>query len=233
MKEVWKCINGYDGLYQVSNLGRVKSLDKRVPTNGGTRVMKGKILKGRTTKYGYLQIGLTDKNNYRVNRYVHRLVAEAFIPNPQNKKEVNHIDCNKKNNGVDNLEWVNRKENMQHASDNNLIPSKLVLDEDKIIDLYINENMTVKEIAKEIGVFQVTISKRLKKHNIHIKKLEEICNKHHLENYGIEEQLKFKSQYQIAKEIGCTQGAIQSYIRRYIRTKDYIKQEKKESATNE
>ncbi len=219
MKEVWKPIKGYEGLYQISNLGKVRSLDKRVPTKGGTRVIKGKILKGKISKQGYLQMGITNNNNYRTNKYVHRLVAEAFIPNINHKKEVNHIDGNKTNNRVDNLEWVSRKENMQHASNKNLIPNKLNLDESKIIDLYVNKNMTVKEISKVLGIYQGTVSKRLKKNNIKIKKIEEIANKYHLEDYGIEEQLKYKSQCQIAKEIGCTQGAIQSYIRRYLRTK--------------
>ena len=96
MKEVWKDIQDYEGFYQVSNLGRIKSL-------GNSKTRKEKILKPIYHKQ-YYQITLS-KNNIRIQYRVHRLVAEAFIPNPDNLPQVNHKDENKLNNYVDNLEW--------------------------------------------------------------------------------------------------------------------------------
>lgn len=102
MTEIWRDIEGYDGLYQVSNCGRVKSL------NYGRegRILKASLKSG----YPFVQFGKCGRQIY-----VHRLVAKAFIPNPDNKPEVNHIDGNKTNNHADNLEWGTRSENNVHA----------------------------------------------------------------------------------------------------------------------
>ena len=117
MIEVWKDIQGYEGYYQVSNLGRVRSLDRNVQHNtkhGNVALRKGKILKCKKDLDGYSIINLSKQNN-RTNKKVCRLVAQAFIPNFQNKPQVNHKDGNKSNDNVENLEWVTAKENMQHA----------------------------------------------------------------------------------------------------------------------
>lgn len=111
-------LNGYEGLYQVSNLGRVKSLsrfhktDERYSSIGYTS--KERILKPGTDGWGYLYVALS-KDKKRKNKRIHRLVAETFIPNIKNLQQVNHIDGNKKNNKVDNLEWCTREYNMQEA----------------------------------------------------------------------------------------------------------------------
>lgn len=112
MEEIWKDIVGYEGLYQVSNLGRVKSLD-RIDASGHRR--KGKILKPRINHDGYVQINL-HKNSIRKTVSVHRIVAIAFIPNTENKREVNHVDENKANNHVSNLQWCSPKENVNHGT---------------------------------------------------------------------------------------------------------------------
>lgn len=101
--EYWKSIENYEGLYMISDLGRVKSLNY-------SHTGKAKILQMRIDKWGYLQIGLY-KDGKTKAFLVHRLVAIAFIPNPLNKPQVNHIDENKENNNVKNLEWVTNKEN--------------------------------------------------------------------------------------------------------------------------
>lgn len=111
MQELWKDIKDFEGLYQISNFGNVRSLI----TNKNIKFNKVK---------GYLYVHLYN-NSKRKSIRVNRLVAQAFIPNPDNKPQVNHIDGDKLNNRVDNLEWVTREENMQHAIKNSLRkPSK-------------------------------------------------------------------------------------------------------------
>lgn len=108
MQEIWKDIPGYEGKYQISNLGNVMSLHfKRSATNK-------KLLTPVDNNHGYFQVMLRDNGND--NRFrIHRLVAEAFVPNPENKPVVNHIDGNTKNNRADNLEWVTQRENIIHG----------------------------------------------------------------------------------------------------------------------
>lgn len=106
LNEIWKPIPGFEGLYEVSNLGRIKSL-KRNTTSGG--IMKTHVNKG----YEYSHLC---KNGKHRNVKVHRAVAEAFIPNPDNKPDVNHKDENPLNNRADNLEWATKKENVNYGT---------------------------------------------------------------------------------------------------------------------
>jgi hypothetical protein len=114
--EIWKDIEDFEGLYQVSSFGRVKSIERVVEyscknhQNGGKHTVEGRILTQATDGKGYKRISLW-KNNKSYNKFVHRLVAQAFIPNPENKETVNHIDFNSSNNNVENLEWLTMKEN--------------------------------------------------------------------------------------------------------------------------
>ena len=114
--EFWKDIKGYEGLYQVSNLGRVRHLEHRVVNhpNGSTRLVKEKILSPTDNGYGYKIVGLR-KNAERKNHYLHRLVASAFVDNPKGKKYVNHLDYDRSNNIAANLEWCTQSENVQHS----------------------------------------------------------------------------------------------------------------------
>lgn len=109
--EVWKDIEGYEGLYQVSNKGRVKSF-KQALSYGSD--YSGKVLKLNTNDRGYVLVTLS-KNMKRRTFRVHRLVAQAFIPNPKNFPVVNHIDENKLNNNVDNLEWCTQEYNIYYS----------------------------------------------------------------------------------------------------------------------
>lgn len=118
--EIWKDIKGYEGLYQVSNYGRIKSLARIViGKNNSIRIVKEKILKLHKDTIGYFDVTLS-KNNKIKRILVHRLVTEAFIPNPLSLPEVNHKDGNKQNNYFVNLEWCTKSNNQKHAYKNKL-----------------------------------------------------------------------------------------------------------------
>jgi len=157
-KEIWKDINGYEGLYQISNLGRVKSLNKLKGKNTKTKEI---IMNPSINKKGYKCIVLC-KNSKQKHFRVHRLVAQSFIPNSENKKIVNHIDCNKINNHESNLEWVTHKENEIHAKANGLKPhgeshgrAKLTKQDIYKIKQLIKNNFKLKSIA---FLFEISIT---------------------------------------------------------------------------
>lgn len=164
-EERWLDIDGYEGYYQVSNLGRVKTtyrsyIDKYC--HGKCRVEK--ILSQSLSRSGYMVVNLS-KSGKTKHLYVHRVVAIAFINNDLNKPQVNHIDGCKTNNTLTNLEWSTRSENISHAYENGLITpnrsqlgrvgglsarGKAILQFDKRMNL-INEFCTAREAAKSIG----------------------------------------------------------------------------------
>ena len=114
--EIWRDVRDYEGLYKVSNLGRVKSLERYVKNNiCGFLYSKEHILKQSKIPSGYKKVNLS-KDGIIVKQYVHRIVAQAFLPNPDNLPEVNHKDENKENNCVDNLEWCSHSYNMCYGS---------------------------------------------------------------------------------------------------------------------
>lgn len=117
MNEMWKDVVGYEGLYQVSNTGKVRSLDRYVPHKTlGKKFYKGRIMATHTTNSGYLCVNLS-KNNKYTSFDIHRLVALAFLGiDDVSNLEVNHIDEDKKNNCVDNLEWVTKQQNNRHGT---------------------------------------------------------------------------------------------------------------------
>lgn len=120
MEEIWKDIPSYEGYYQVSNLGNFRSLPRVIRyKNNGTRNYLAKRLLTETTKDNYQRITLM-KEGVKTRYQAHRLVALAFIPNPENKPCINHIDGNKSNNVVTNLEWCTPSENMTHADNTGL-----------------------------------------------------------------------------------------------------------------
>ncbi len=115
-KEIWKDIEGFPG-YQVSDEGRVRSNNR----NGQWVIMKPEL-----DRYGYFKVNIFDSNRKRYTKTIHRLVARTFIPNPENKPQVNHKDADKKNNKVTNLEWNTAKENTIHARQNGLIKNPYI-----------------------------------------------------------------------------------------------------------
>lgn len=144
MKEIWKDIKDFEGLYQVSNTGLVRSLRNDI------------ILKPMDA-HGYNMVFLGRKNA----RVIHRMVAEAFIPNSEGKPQVNHIDGNKRNNYADNLEWATESENMVHAFKNGLIKNSIIKTR-KVAQFDKEGNLikifnTAKEAGKEMNVHDTSI----------------------------------------------------------------------------
>lgn len=119
IKEKWKDLPNYEGIYTVSNTGIIKSLDHYVKCHQGKRIQFGRIRKPQLSVKGYHQITIV-KNGVKLSTGIHRLVAIAFIPNPNNYEQVNHKDGNKLNNHVSNLEWCSNRQNADHATINNL-----------------------------------------------------------------------------------------------------------------
>ena len=143
MMEIWHDIENYEGLYQISNKGRVKSL-----YNGSERILRPVI-----DRYGYYKIMLYNDSVRKIFS-IHRLVAQAFIPNLYNKPQVNHLDENKKNNSVDNLEWATAKENSNYGSRNEKVAdsrSKPILQYSKSGE-FIREWQGASEVERVLGI---------------------------------------------------------------------------------
>lgn len=167
MKEIWKDIKGCKNLYQVSNLGKVKSLKREIQIkNGNTRSLPEKILSQRQNEKGYPVVSLCI-NKKNTTKKVHRLMAEVFIPNPKNFPQVNHKDGNKINNIVDldnlygettNLEWCNNSENQIHSVAHGLRKTKKVIQYD-LDGNFIKEWFNCATAAKELNLKTSNISR--------------------------------------------------------------------------
>lgn len=158
MKEIWKPVKGYEGFYEVSNTGKVKALQRAVKAhNGWDRTFNERLLTLHSSKLTkrhpnpMYHVELW-KDNKRAVKMIHRLVAEHFIPNPDGKPQVNHIDGNRANNTVENLEWCTNSENMHHAYKTGLATPKgrkPVRGKNKITGVVVEFN-SVEEAAREL-----------------------------------------------------------------------------------
>lgn len=158
MEEIWKDIENYEGYYQCSNLGRVRSVDRYIKGRyNNMQFKKGQLLKPRLNVNGYLQVSI-DKQKHHTQKYIHRLVAETFIDNPNNSETINHKDGNKTNNCVENLEWTSYSENAIHAyhvlhrtiCNNNIKPVGVIFE-----DTYSQEKTyynSIAETSRSVGL---------------------------------------------------------------------------------
>lgn len=162
--EIWLPVKNYEGVYEVSNTGLIRTIERPIKNRYGYRTIKPIIRKPRKDKRGYLIIDLRFYMGIECKK-VHRLVAKAFLPNPNNLQEVNHIDHNKENNCVSNLQWVSHSENVAHtvASKKHAYGEKQggsILKECDVLQIiqYGKKGYTHREIAEIYNVSRGTIT---------------------------------------------------------------------------
>lgn len=176
--ERWKDIDGFEGYYQVSDTGRVRSLDRVVTTTRYGKPLsmarKGKVLRSTVGRDGYPSIQIYKESEYYTFK-IHRLVAKAFVENPDSLPEVNHIDGNKKNNNAENLEWCTRKHNIRHAFKNGLIDPK-------------NRSCNRKSVRRSDGVIFRSLTEAAKESGTHVSDVSMCCHGTlaHTGGYGFE-----------------------------------------------
>lgn len=188
MQEIWKDIENYEGLYQVSNLGEIKSLERPYINQYGLCGMKKeKILtkkivcfdKKKKEKSGYYAVNLSNNDRGKWKR-LHIIVAKAFIPNPHNKPQVNHINGNKLDNRAENLEWVTHKENCIHAWRTGLHKNEeeriKKIKESNIKTKKITDDI-IKNVYSEYKEKKISMHKLAKKYNISVQSVSNIINK--------------------------------------------------------
>lgn len=170
--EIWKPVKNYEGLYEVSNIGRVRSLTRYVTNydinnkNYSKRLYIGKIIKGTIQKTGYKRVILSN-GKQKDYKFVHQLVAESFIPNPENKSCINHKNGRKLDNRANNLEWCTYKENNRHAQNTGLWKT-VTFNRKPVLNIttgktYISAVEAARDIHKEVPDSKIeTIMKNIK-----------------------------------------------------------------------
>lgn len=154
-EEIWKDIPGYEGRYKVSSLGRIKSLKRMVNFAGHEREVEEKIREGVKSRNGYWRITLS--KDYKNKTYtIHSIVAKAFIPNPENLPCINHINSDKDDNSVANLEWISHKNNTRHYY---LNTAKNITPKEKVVELFelFKRGYNINEVSRISGITKTTI----------------------------------------------------------------------------
>ena len=178
MVEIWKSIDGYEGLYEVSSFGRVRSVDRVVEQvrNDGRVIphaYKGRVLTPRRNKlHGYLEVNLCKRGHHYKTCRVHRLVATAFLENPNSYSDVNHIDEDKNNNSVSNLEWCDRYYNTHYGTRNDRLRTifrkrnaKISTEDVAKIKLLRDNGTCVREIERMFGISNSQVYRILNNEN--------------------------------------------------------------------
>lgn len=225
MEEEWRPVKGYEGLYEVSNMGRVKSL----------HYGKERILRGTDAFDGYKIVSLT-KQTIKKKR-VHRLVAEAFIPNPMNLPVVNHLDGDKHNNCVSNLEWCTKKENTNHAIKTGLMRFKvtpkpiITYRGDKLVGTFKSITECANELNCDISNIGHVIHGRCKTHHGFSFKLvnNDDLSRGNFHDYAIKvvaikgtKIIKAKSCWELAKQLKVLAPSVDYALKTGIKVKGYI-----------
>ena len=209
VNERWVDVIGYEGVYLISDHGRVMSLYRERGNGNGGYFQQTRILKTSKTSTGYLKVDLK-KDGIRKNFKIHQLVARHFIANPYNYKIINHLDGNPLNNYYKNLEWCDYSRNQIHALENGLRGS-FDIDKQTLEYLYITKKLSGHEIADMLGVSGQVIYNKIKEYGI---------VKTDKSEYGINEEwlvCQFeigRSNKEIAEEIGCDPSLISKYKHR-------------------
>jgi len=165
--EVWKDIENYEGIYQVSSFGNIRSLSRFRTGKGCSKILiDGKLMKVKLSKTGYSTIHLR-KNGESKHPSIHRLVAKAFLINKENKPTVNHVDGNKNNNNISNLEWSTSAEQMQHAVVNNLVNKQgsakfTKVYKQEIYNYYHNHDISIFALSRLFSVSERTAGRIVK-----------------------------------------------------------------------
>lgn len=212
MEEVWRPINGYEGLYEISNKGRVKSFNY---WNGARYEKKERIINGWEQKpnkegaYSRMKVHLT-KNKRQRGFMIHRLVAESFIPNPDNKPHINHIDGNPLNNNIENLEWCTQAENIIHAYKKGLRKSYRLYKREIISDY--KNGMSQREIAEKFNCAPISIRILLNEEGVRIRSSAEAKNVYGIDKNELAADFeKGKKNGYLAKKHGTNRGLIATY----------------------
>jgi len=181
MKEEWRDISGFEGVYQVSNLGEVRSLTRMVSNGKAWYKKEGRVLKKTKTTTGYWKVELSTKDIKRKSYKVHRLVAKAFIPVVPGKELVNHKDGNPLNNRVENLEWCNQSENMYHAYNTGLMEANFTKFKEQITLEYLTDKTTnIKRLARKYKCSDSSIRKHFQNNGIETRGISQAQDKYRI-----------------------------------------------------